>query len=73
VRLRKDDKDKLEPVARLLGEHRGGNRLFVEVEGADGRLRRVRADERYNVKLSTALAQGIEAVLGRGRAKLSRL
>ncbi|MAB81318.1 MAG: DNA polymerase III subunit alpha [Planctomycetes bacterium] len=73
VRLREDDKDKLEPVARILGEHRGGNRLFVEVEGADGRLRRVRADERYNVKLSTALAQGIEAVLGRGRAKLSRL
>ena len=73
VRLLGDDREKLVPLSRVVGEHRGGNRLFLEVEGADGRMRRVRADDRHNVKISTGLAQDIEKILGKGRAKLTRI
>jgi len=73
VRIYNEDRDKLVPFSKVVGEHRGGNRLFLEVEGADGRMRRVRTDERHNVKISTPLAQEIEKILGKGRAKLTRI
>jgi hypothetical protein len=53
--------------------HRGPSRLFFDVEGSDGRLRRVRSSERHNVKVSTELAKGIEEILGSGRTRLARI
>ncbi len=73
VRLLNEDRDKLQPLARVMGEHRGGNRLFLEVEGRDGRMRRIRADDRFSVKISTPLAQDIEKILGKDRAKLTKI
>jgi DNA polymerase-3 subunit alpha len=73
VRLGPGDEEKLPALAGLLGQHRGACRLFLEIEGQDGRLRRVRAGEEHRVRIGPALAQGLEALLGRGRLKLARI
>jgi DNA polymerase-3 subunit alpha len=73
IRLRPEDDDKVVPLATLVRAHRGPNRLFFEVEGGDGRLRRVRSSERHSVRVSTELARAIEVVLGAGRTKLARM
>jgi DNA polymerase-3 subunit alpha len=59
-------------ISELVGTHRGPSRLFFEIEGVDGRLRRVRSSERHSVRISTELARGIEGILGSGRTKLAR-
>ena len=61
------------PLASVMRTHRGPSRLFFEVEGGDGRLRRVRSSERHSVRISTDLARAIEGVLGSGRTKLARM
>ncbi len=73
IRLAPQDDLLLPHISNLVGAHRGTSRLFFEIEGADGRLRRVRSSERHNVRISTELAKGIEGILGSGRAKLARL
>lgn len=73
IRLAPADDVLLPRVAALVGEHRGPNRLYFEVEGADGRLRRVRSSERHSVRISTELARSIEGILGSGRTKLARI
>jgi DNA polymerase-3 subunit alpha len=73
IRLAPEDRAKVAELARLVEGHRGPHRLFFEVEGEDGRLRRVRSNERHSVNISTQLAQGIEGLLGSGRTKLARI
>ncbi len=73
IRLAPQDDVILPQLSALVGSHRGSSRLFFEVEGADGRLRRVRSSERHNVRISTELAKGIEGILGSGRTKLARI
>jgi DNA polymerase-3 subunit alpha len=73
IRLAPDDDVLLPRVSALLGANRGPSRLFFEVQGADGRLRRVRSSERHNVRISTTLAKGIEGILGPGRTRLARI
>ncbi|MSR61756.1 MAG: DNA polymerase III subunit alpha [Planctomycetes bacterium] len=73
IRLQPADDEKLVQLSSLVGTHRGANRLYFEVEGGDGRLRRVRSSERHNVRISTELAKGIEGLLGAGRTKLARI
>jgi DNA polymerase-3 subunit alpha len=73
IRLARGEDGKLAELAQLLARHRGSCRLFLETEGEDGRLRRVRAGDEHRVRVSTVLAQGIETLLGRGRAKLARI
>ncbi len=73
IRLAPQDRAKLPALARLCDGHRGPHRLFFEIEGEDGRQRRVRSSERHSVTISTELAQGIESLLGAGRAKLARI
>ena len=68
-----DDHDKIDEFQKLINSNRGGNRLFLEIEGADGQRRRVRADERHSVQISAPLAQGLEELLGKGRARLARV
>ena len=60
-------------LSKLVEGHRGKHRLFLEVEGADGNLRRVRCNDRHSVKISSDLATGVESLLGKGRAKLARI
>ncbi len=73
IRLEPEDQGRVSELARLVEAHRGSSRLFLEVQGADGRLRRVRASERHGVRISSELAQNIERLLGRGRTKLARV
>jgi len=72
IHLRPSDDVLLPRISALVGTHRGTSRLFFEIEGLDGRLRRVRSSERHNVRISTELARGIEGILGSGRTKLAR-
>ena len=64
VRLRPEDDERVPALAAVVRAHRGPNRLFFEVEGADGRLRRVRSSERHSVRVSTDFARAVEGVLG---------
>jgi len=73
IQLEPGDDAKLDQLASLVRNNRGGSRLFLEVQGADGRLRRVRPSDRHNVRISTELAQELEGILGPGRAKLARI
>ncbi len=73
VTLLPSDHDRIEELSKLLDEHRGDKRLFLEIEGADGQRRRVRAGERHGVRISAELAAAIEKLLGKGRAKLARI
>ena len=73
IRLTPHDDVLLPRISSLVSSHRGASRLLFEIEGTDGRLRRVRSSERHNVRISTELAKGIEGILGSGRAKLARL
>jgi DNA polymerase-3 subunit alpha len=73
IRLRPDDSQRLDQLSELVARHRGGCRLFFDIEGADGRLRRVRSSERHGVRISTELARGIEGLLGSGRTQLARI
>ena len=73
IRLGPTDDELLPRISSLIGAHRGASRLFFEVEGADGRLRRVRSSERHNVRISTELAKEIESILGSGRTRLARI
>ncbi len=73
IRLLPGDDAQLPALSRVLAGHRGPCRLFLETEGADGRVRRVRAGDEHRVRVSSALAQAIEGLLGRGRTKLARV
>jgi len=73
ITLQPRDNGKVERLARLVESHRGTNRLFLEIEGSDGRRRRVRASEHHRVRISSNLATELEDLLGKGRAKLARV
>ena len=73
IRVSSADQPKMPALVELVGGHRGGNRLFFEVEGTDGSQRRIRAAERHGVKISAELAQEIDGLLGQGRTKLARI
>ena len=73
IHLEPEDHDKVAELGSLVGRHRGENRLFLEVTGTDGRRRRVRADERHGVRITSELAGEIDGLLGKGRAKLARV
>ena len=73
IHLRPEDQAKVRRLAELVERHRGESRLFLEVEGSDGRNRRVRADDQHGVRISPELASALEGLLGKGRAKLARV
>ena len=73
ISLSHADHEKVDALADLVAAHRGDKRLFLEIEGLDGQVRRVRAGERHGVKISAELATGVERLLGKGRAKLARI
>jgi len=73
VHLDPADHELVSPLAELLTRYRGEQRLFLEIEGADGVRRRVRASERHGVRLSSELAAELEKLLGPGRARLAHV
>jgi DNA polymerase-3 subunit alpha len=73
LNLRPEDRPRLPELGQLLERHRGPRRVFFEVQGDDGRTRRLRSAERMGVRIDASLAREIEQLLGRGRAKLARI
>ncbi|HED64615.1 MAG TPA: hypothetical protein ENJ09_03565, partial [Planctomycetes bacterium] len=73
VSLTPQDEPRLDELAELLEGHRGDKRLFLEIEGRDGKRWRVRAGERHRVAISSRLATDVEKLIGKGKAKLARI
>ncbi|MBM3977920.1 MAG: DNA polymerase III subunit alpha [Planctomycetes bacterium] len=67
-----EDEGQIERLFEVLERHRGGRPLYLQVLGADGRVRPVRADPKLGVGLSAELARDVDALLGRGRMRLAR-
>ncbi len=72
IRVGPQDESRMPELSILLEKHRGANRLFLEVEGRDGALRRVRAGDRHGVRIDSDLARELETLLGPGKARLAR-
>ena len=73
VHLTPADQELITPLQSILEQHRGPQPVYLQVLGSDGQSRRVRAGKSWQVAISAELAAGIEQLLGRGRAKLSRV
>jgi DNA polymerase-3 subunit alpha len=56
-----------------LKRHPGKRPVYFRVRGADGRRWRVRAGPAWRVDLSSALAERVDRILGRGRVRLARI
>ncbi|TAJ16065.1 MAG: DNA polymerase III subunit alpha [Planctomycetota bacterium] len=67
-----EDEGLIERLFEVLGKHRGGRPVYLQVLGADGRVRPVRADAKHAVALTAELARDVDALLGRGRMRLAR-
>jgi len=67
------DGERLPRLRELLARFKGRSPLYLAVEGADGRTRRVRAGNELSVAVSSDLAREVEALLGRGRLRLARV
>jgi hypothetical protein len=63
----------LPDLRAVFAKHKGKNALYLQVTGADGKLRRVRAGNECRVAISENFARDIDGLLGRGRVKLARL
>ena len=73
IQLDSADHERVQALSEMLENHRGKSRLFFEIQGLDGGLRRVRCNGRHSVKISAELAQDVEKLLGKGKAKLARI
>ncbi|MEW6072472.1 MAG: DNA polymerase III subunit alpha [Planctomycetota bacterium] len=72
IRLAPADRARLPELARLLALHPGRSRVFFEVEGDDGRPRRVRTNGQQGVRIDGELTRALEQLLGKGKARLAR-
>jgi len=73
IGLDQRDESRLEELARLVRTRKGTNPLFLDVEGHDGRLRRVRCGKDLAVKIEPELLREVENLLGSGRVRLARI
>jgi len=67
------DEPDLARLQEILAAHRGGQPLYLRVEGSDGKSRLVRAGKDWNVAISAEFAAQVDELLGRGRVKLTRI
>ncbi|MEO0653044.1 MAG: OB-fold nucleic acid binding domain-containing protein, partial [Planctomycetota bacterium] len=72
IKLDPADEQRLPDLKSLLTERSGGNALYFDVEGGDGRTRRVRAP-RNNVALDPDLIRELDTLLEPGRCSLARI
>jgi DNA polymerase-3 subunit alpha len=73
VSIEPEDEGLVERLVELVARHKGRNQLYLQVLGADGMLRRVRAGSQHKVSVSEGLAKELEALLGPGRTRLAKL
>ncbi len=73
VSLTPEDDGLLERLSALVERHKGKNQLYLQVEGGDGHVRRVRAGSQHKVAVSEGFAKELESLLGPGRTRLARI
>jgi len=73
VQVAPEDEGLLGELRTVFARHKGKNPLYLQVTGADGKLRRVRAGSDCRVAISETFARDIDGLLGRGRVKLARM
>ena len=73
VALEETDAHLLDELQRTMQRHKGGRPVFLSVRGGDGRVRRVRAGNEWNVTISEPFAREVDALLGKGRVRLARV
>ena len=73
IRLEPQDRPVLPKLRELLEGNKGKNRLYLQVLGDDGHLRRVRIGGTTRVAIGADFARDVDAVLGRGRLRLARM
>ena len=66
VSLTPEDDGLLERLSALVERHKGKNQLYLQVEGSDGHVRRVRAGSQHKVAVSEGFAKELESLLGPG-------
>ena len=73
IQVGPEDQERLSELKQILGRHKGGRPLFLQVRGLDGRSRRVRAGKDSGVAISAELANEVDRLLGVGRVSLARM
>ena len=72
VQLAPGDSERLPALRETIARHRGKSPLYLQVEGLDGRTRRLRAGSDWGVRISEQFALEVDSLLGRGRVRLAR-
>ncbi|MHC4261398.1 MAG: DNA polymerase III subunit alpha [Planctomycetota bacterium] len=72
IKLDPTDEHRLGDLKQLVGGRSGANALYFDVEGSDGRTRRVRAP-RNGVELDPELIRALDDLLEPGRCSLARI
>jgi DNA polymerase-3 subunit alpha len=73
VQIEPEDEHLLADLRRVIDGHRGRAPLYLQVQGRDGRTRRVRAGGDCRVAISERFAADVDALLGQGRVRLARV
>ena len=73
IRVEPGDRPNLARLREVVASHKGKNRLYLQVVGEDGSLRRVRVPATSGVSISAEFAEEVDELLGRGRVQLARM
>jgi DNA polymerase-3 subunit alpha len=73
VNVTPEDDHLLSDLRRMVDQHRGRAPLYLQVQGLDGRTRRVRAGGDCKVAISERFARDVDTLLGQGRVRLARI
>jgi len=73
VNVAPEDEHLLSDLRRVIDSHKGRAPLYLQVQGLDGRTRRVRAGGDCRVAISERFARDVDTLLGQGRVRLARV
>ncbi len=73
VNVAPEDEHLLPDLRRMLDGHKGRAPFYLQVQGLDGRTRRVRAGGDCRVAISERFAADVDTLLGKGRVHLARV
>jgi len=73
VNVAPEDEHLLADLRKMVDDHKGRAPLYLQVQGLDGRTRRVRAGGDCRVAISEKFARDVDTLLGKGRVRLARV